>query len=66
MKRKEIKVRKSTLREQGRDVDLKDKTPSQRFAMVHQLTVNAWAFKGEHVGQQRLQRHIERIYKRKI
>ncbi len=61
MKNKAIRVRKSRLEDQGKERDLEDTTPAERFAMVHVLTKNAWAFKGIDIDKQRLQRHIVRL-----
>jgi hypothetical protein len=46
-------VRVSRLRDQDRaDLnDLSKTTPAQRLQMVWQLTLDAWAFKGEPVGE---------------
>ncbi len=38
-------VRKISLAQEGEDPELRDLTPSQRVAMVWQLTVQAWTFK---------------------
>jgi hypothetical protein len=61
MKNKVIKVRKSRLEDQGKETDLEGTTPAERFAMVHILTKNAWAFRGIDIDQHRLQRHIVRL-----
>ena len=61
MKNKAIKIRKSRLEDQGKEKDLEGTTPAERFAMVHILTRNAWAFKGIDIDKQRLQRHIVRL-----
>jgi hypothetical protein len=57
-------VRVSRLSEQGTETDLKDKTPEELVGMVWQLTVDAWAFKGEPIDESRLQRHIVRVSRR--
>jgi hypothetical protein len=41
--------------------DLRDRTPGERMMMVWPITVTAWAFKGEPVGESRLSRHIVRV-----
>lgn len=64
MENKNIRVIKTTLRDQGKETDLKDTTPSERFAMVWQLTKNAWAFMGEPIDQSGSQRQIERVLRR--
>lgn len=57
----EIRVR--TLHDQDtsdRD-DFSRTTPAERLQMMWQLTVDAWAFKGERVAELRLPRHIVRV-----
>jgi hypothetical protein len=62
--KREITVRKSTLAEQGTERDLDALTPGQRMGMIHQLTIDAWAMKGEDIAEQRLQRHVVRVERR--
>ncbi len=57
------KIRKTSLRDETDD--LKKTTPEERWAMMWQLALDAWAFKGETVAESRLQRHIIRVYRRK-
>lgn len=60
----EIRVLK--LREQERS-ELQDRfntTPTERLQMMWQLTLDAWAFKGEPVVELRLPRHIVRVLRR--
>jgi hypothetical protein len=64
MENKTIRIIKTLLKDQGKEPGLRKTTPSERFAMVSQLTKDLWAFKGEIVAQQRLSRHIESIYRR--
>ncbi len=61
-----MSVRVSNLRDQDRsDVqDLSNTTPAERLQMMWQLTVDAWAFKGEPVAELRLPRHIIRVLRR--
>jgi hypothetical protein len=59
------KIRLSTLKEQDQSNDLRSTTPAQRIAMMWQLTVDAWAFKGEPIAELRLPRHIVRVLRRK-
>jgi hypothetical protein len=56
-------IRVSNLREQDRaDIqDLSKTTPAERLEMMWQLTLDAWAFKGEPVAELRLPRHIVRV-----
>ena len=58
-----IEVRKTSLKEESDD--LKNTTPAERLGMMWQLTLDAWAFKGEPVAEPRLQRHIVRVFRRK-
>jgi hypothetical protein len=53
--------RMSTLAEQGKDDDLRNTTVEDRWNMMWQLAVNAWAMKGENVAEQEFQRHVERL-----
>jgi len=57
-----IQVRKTSLREETDD--LKDTTPEERWAMMWQLALDAWAFKGKPLAKPELQRHIIRVYQR--
>lgn len=58
-------VRKSTLAEQGKEDDLRETTIEQRWGMMWQLAVDAWAMKGEDVAEQEFQRHVERVERRR-
>ncbi len=58
-----VQIRKTSLKEETDD--LRNTTAAERWAMVWQLTLDAWAFKGEAVAQSRLQRNIVRVYRRK-
>lgn len=60
---RQIKVTK--LSEQTNDFDLRNTTPEERWAMMWQLALDAWAFKGEPIAEPRLQRHIVRVFRRK-
>jgi hypothetical protein len=60
---RDVQVRKTSLKEETDD--LKNTTPAERWAMMWQLALDAWAFKGEPVAEPRLQRHIIRVYRRK-
>jgi hypothetical protein len=59
---KSIQVRKISLKEETND--LKNTTDAERWAMMWQLALDAWAFKGEPVAEPRLQRNIVRVYRR--
>lgn len=56
-------IRVKSLHEQGKDVDLENTTPVERLSMMWQLTLDAWAFKGETLAEPRLQRHVVRLYR---
>ena len=58
-------LRVKRLSEHDRENDLVRSTPAERLAMVWQLTVDAWAFRGIDIAQSRLQRHIVSIHRRK-
>lgn len=60
---RQIQVKK--LSAQTDDFDLKNTTPAERFGMMWQLTLDAWAFKGEPIAEPKLQRHIIRVLRRK-
>ena len=58
-----IQVRKTSLKEETDD--LKNTTPEERWAMMWQLALDAWAFKGEPIAESKLQRNIVRVFGRK-
>lgn len=60
--KRNIQIRKATLKEETDE--LKNTTPQERWAMMWQLALDAWAFKGEPVAESRLQRNIVRVYRR--
>jgi hypothetical protein len=57
-------LRVVTLQGQDKQDDLRSTTPAQRLDMMWQLTLDAWAFKGEPVAELRLPRHIIRVLRR--
>ncbi|MDQ3130851.1 MAG: hypothetical protein M3Q99_08830 [Acidobacteriota bacterium] len=57
-----IQIRKISLKDESDD--LKNTTAAERWAMMWQLALDAWAFKGETVAEPELQRHIIRVYQR--
>ena len=59
---KKLRIRK--LDEQSDKDDLESTTPAQRIEMMWQLTLDAWAFKGEPLAELRLPRHIIRVLRR--
>lgn len=60
-KNRQIKVTKLSGQTDG--TDLRNTTPAERWAMMWQLTLDAWAFKGEPVAEPGLHRHIIRVFR---
>ena len=58
------KIRIFKLGEEDKHNDLRTTTAAQRLAMMWQLTLDAWAFKGEPVAEPRLPRHIVRVLRK--
>ena len=58
-------VRKSTLADQGKEDDLLGTTIEDRWNMMWQLTVNAWAMKGVDVANQRMRKDVVRLIRLK-
>jgi hypothetical protein len=56
--------RLSKLSEQVENDDLSGTTIEERWDMMWQLTMNAWAMKGEDIARQEFQRHVERLERR--
>jgi hypothetical protein len=56
-------VRVKHLRDPETDDDLRHLAPGERIAMVWPMTVTAWAFMGETVGESRLQRRTVHIHR---
>jgi hypothetical protein len=54
------KVRVLKLHEQDKHNDLRSTTPAQRLEMMWQLTLDAWAFKGEPV-ESEFRRNVVRV-----
>ena len=46
------------------DDDLRHLKPEERMALVWPLTIQAWAFKGVDIAEQRLPRHVVRLVRR--
>ena len=59
VRERNIQIRKISLKDESDD--LKNTTPAERWAMMWQLALDAWAFKGESVAEPRLQRNIVRV-----
>ena len=59
---RKILIRKMSLKEETDG--LKNTTAAERWAMMWQLALDAWAFKGEPIAESRLQRNIVRVYRR--
>lgn len=57
-----VQVRKTLLKEESDD--LKNTTAAERWAMMWQLALDAWAFRGKTVAEPKLQRHIIHVYRR--
>lgn len=47
------------------DNEYVENSPSERFLMVWQITLDAWAFKGDNNAEQRLQRNVTNLVRRK-
>jgi hypothetical protein len=56
--------RLSKLSQQVEDDDFSGTTIEERWNMMWQLTMNAWAMRGEDVAGQEFQRHVERLERR--
>jgi hypothetical protein len=54
-------IRIVTLQEQDKQDDLQSTTAAQRLEMMWQLTLDAWAFKGDPVAEFPLQRNLVRV-----
>ena len=57
-------VRKLALADEGKFSDVEHLTPSERVAMVWELTKSAWAFKDGDFRESRLRRDIARVVRR--
>jgi len=57
-------VRVKRLVDDEPDDYLRSTTAAQRLDMMWQLTLDAWAFKGEPIAELRLPRHIVRVLRR--
>jgi len=64
LKASEIRVRNLSDQDRSDQDDFSRTTPAERLQMMWQLTVDAWAFKGERVAELRLPRHIVRVLRR--
>lgn len=53
------------LSEQVEDDNFAGTTIEERWNMMWQLTMNAWAMKGDDVAGQEFQRHVERLERRR-
>lgn len=61
MRERKMEVRISRLSEQRVDTDSKRATASERLAMMWQLALDAWAFRGDRDAESRLPRHVVRV-----
>jgi len=58
-------VRLTTLAEEDKHSDVDHLTPSERVAMVWELTKTAWAFKDGDFAESRLRRDVVRVIRRR-
>jgi hypothetical protein len=58
-------TRKIRLEDEGKDSDVSQLTPSERVAMVWELTKTAWTFKDPSFRESRLRRDIVRVIRRR-
>lgn len=54
-------IRVSHLQDQGTEDDLRNTTAEERWGMMWQLAVDAWAFKGEQVDESSFRRDVVRV-----
>jgi hypothetical protein len=59
-----LPVRKIPLADEGRSDDVQRSSPSERIAMMWQLTLQAWMFKDGLVHEPRLRRDVVRTLRR--
>ena len=64
MSSSEKTIRVRPLSQQGHEDDLRGTTCEQRIDMMWPLALEAWAFMGEPVLEQRLPRHVVRVIRR--
>jgi len=64
LKPTEIRVTNLQNQNQSDIQDVSKTTPAERLQMMWQLTLDAWAFKGEPLAELRLPRHIVRVLRR--
>jgi hypothetical protein len=57
--------RLSKLSDQVEEDDLSGTTIEERWDMMWQLTLNAWAMQGDDAARQEFQRHAERLERRR-
>ena len=60
----EVKVTALQNADLSEAADARRTTPAERLQMVWQLTLDAWAFKGEPLAELRLPRHVVRVLRR--
>ena len=60
-----VKGRLSELEREEADLSATT-TVEERFAIMWQLAQDAWAFRGEPIGEPELSRHIVRVIRRKL
>jgi hypothetical protein len=59
-----VTLRVKPLHDRDDDLDIRQLTPGERIALVWPLTVDAWAFMGEPIGESRLPRDVGRVLRR--
>jgi len=63
MDRRQLPVRVTRLRDQGRERDLEGTTPAERIGMMWLLALDAWAFMGD--ADAPLRRDVLRVIRRR-
>lgn len=61
MDRNQMSVRIGKVGEDTMARELRALSPAERLGIMWQLTIDAWAFKGDPIAESRLQRHVVRL-----
>ena len=61
MAKRDVTIRVHHLHDPDDQPEIAAMTPAERIGLMWQLAVDAWAFKGEPVGESRLPRHLVRV-----
>ena len=64
MKRRDVKIQVQRVQDPKAEFKERRLTPAEGIALVWDLTVDAWAFKGERIAESGLPRHIVHIQRR--